>query len=263
MKKLPLKFKLSELALLIFELNLFAAGLVMIHAALWGSSSALYIPARALIAMMPAAMSVGFAFWLVYRLRCLRQAENRRWALAGATCLGIVALSFGAAVGKLNVIHMSEPFQQAVASAIDNPLLKHAGLSSLLAFMSIGLIFSITFIFKAAKGPFASKDTTEQLSIQLSRLSEKIVQGWSDSLVAKVDGFLKDGEVDKATDFYLEKTGCSEDEASIIVADWPEQRLVLQVEQLNQSLTDEAGPAETQSRRGAVSTGAATSPGTA
>lgn len=263
MKKLPLKFKLSELALLIFELNLFAAGLVMIHAALWGSSSALYIPSRVFIAMMPAAMSVGFAFWLVYRLRCLRQAENRRWALAGATCLGIVSLSFGAAVGKLNVIHMSEPFQLAVASAIENPLLKQAGLSSLLAFMAIGLIFSVTFIVKAAKGPFALQDTTEQLSAQLSRLSEKIVHGWSDSLVAKIDSFLKVGEVDKAIDFYLEKTGCSEDEASIIVADWPEQRLVLQIEQLNRSLTDEEGPAETQARRKVVSTGTASSSGTA
>jgi hypothetical protein len=263
MKKLPLKFKLTELALLIFELNLFAAGLVMIYAALWGSSSVLYIPAQVLIAMMPAAMSVGFAFWLVYRLRCLRQAENRRWALAGATCLGIVALSFGAAVGKLNMVHMSEPFQLAVSSAIHNPLLKHAGLSSLLAFMSIGFVFSLTFIFKAAKEPFAAKDTTEQLNAQLGQLSERIVQGWSDSLVAKVDGFLNDGQIDKAVDFYLKETGCSKDEASIIIADWPEQRLVLQVEQLNRSLTDEAGQAGEQNRRGTVSTGAAASSGTA
>ena len=259
MKKLPLKFKLSELLLLIFELNLFVAGFVMIHAALTGKSAALYIPAQSLTGMLPALMTVGFSIWLVYRLRCLRRAENRRWALAGAWCLGIVAMSFGAAVGKLNMVHMSDPVQSAVASAIHSPLLKQAGLSSLLAFLSIGFIFSITFILKAARGPFAAKDTSQQLQAQLSQLSERIVEGWSESLVAKIDAFHECGEVDKAIDCYLKKTGSSQDEASIVIADWPEQRLMLQIELLNQSLSEDAGRAGD----GKVSVGTVTSSGTA
>lgn len=259
MKKLPLNFKLSELLLLVFELNLFVAGVVMINAALTGSNTALYIPAQSLMAMLPALMTVGFAIWLVYRLRCLRQAKNRRWALAGAWCLGIVALSFGAAVGKLNTVHMSDTFQSAVATAIHSPLLKQAGLSSLLAFLSIGLIFSITFLFKAAKGPFVTKGAAEQIQAQLSQLSEKIVRDWPESLVAKIDKLLKKGEVRQAITFYVGNTGCSHDEASIIIADWPEQRLMLQIELLNKSLAED--PDVTQ--RAGVSAEKVPSPGTA
>lgn len=235
-KKLPLKFKLSELLVLVFELNLFAAGLMMVYAALTGSSKALYIPAEALAGMLPAAMTVGFAFWLVYRLRCLRQAESRRGALIGAWCLGMVALSFGAAVGKLNTIHMSEPFQAALSSAIQDPILKRAGLTSLLAFMSIGFIFSVTFVYKAAKGPFASKYDREQLHAQLSRLSQQIVRDWPESLVGRVDMLLECGEIDEAIAFYQQKTGSTKDAASIVIADWPEQRLMLQIELLSSSV---------------------------
>lgn len=259
MKKLPLNFKFSELLLLVFELNLFVAGVVMINAALTGSNTALYIPAQSLLAMLPALMTVGFGIWLVYRLRCLRKAENRRWALAGAWCLGIVALSFGTAVGKLNTVHMSDTFQSAVAGAIHSPLLKQAGLSSLLAFMSIGFIFSITFLFKAAKGPFAMKDTAEQLQAQLGQLSEKIVQDWPESLVAKIDEILKKGEVQQAITFYVANTGCTHDEASIIIADWPEQRLMLQIELLNNSLAEDANVTQQDD----ASTEKVTSPGTA
>lgn len=240
MKKLPLKFKLSELLLLVFELNLFAAGILMVYAAVTGSNTALYIPARALAGMLPAVMTVGFAMWLVYRLRCLRQAEKRSWALVGAWCLGIVALSFGAAVGKLNMIHMSEPVQATISAAINSPLLKRAGLGSLLAFMSIGFIFSITFVYEAAKGPFVPKDTSGQLHAQLSQLGQKIVHDWPESLVPKIDAFLECDEVDEAIEFYQAKTRCSEDEAAIVIADWPEQRLMLQIDLLNTTVAENA-----------------------
>lgn len=237
-EKLPLKFKLSELLLLVFELNLFAAGLMMVYAAVAGSSQALYIPAEALAGMLPAILTVGFAIWLVYRLRCIRQAESRKWALAGAWCLGIVALSFGAGVGKLNMLYMSQPIQTAFSSAIQDPILKRAGLSSLLAFMSIGFIFGVTFVYKAARGPFVSKNTSEKLHTQLTQLSQQIVGDWSDSLVARIDSLIEDGEIDKAIDVYKEKIGASEDAASIVIADWPEQRLMLQVELLNSAVAD-------------------------
>ena len=175
---------------------------------------------------------------LIERLRCIRQAESRKWALVGAWCLGIVALSFGAGVGKLNMVHMSEPLQTAFSSAIHDPILKRAGLSSLLAFMSIGFIFGVTFVYKAAKGPFLSKDTSEKLHSQLTQLSQQIVGDWSESLVARIDTLIEDGEIDKAIDVYKEKTGATEDAASIVIADWPEQRLMLQVELLNSAVAD-------------------------
>ncbi len=244
-EKLPLKFKLSELLVLVFELNLFAAGLMMVYAAVTGSSQALYIPAEALAGMLPALMTVGFSIWLVYRLRCIRQAESRRWALAGAWCLGIVALSFGAAVGKLNMLQMSEPLQTALASAIQDPILKRAGLSSLLAFMSIGFIFGVTFVYKAAKGPFVAKDTSEKLHTQLTQLSQQIVGDWSETLVARIDAFLEAGQIDQAIDLYQQKTAASEDAASIVIADWPEQRLMLQVELLNSAMAENAAVPKT------------------
>ena len=188
--------------------------------------------------MLPAILTVGFAIWLVYRLRCIRQAESRKWALAGAWCLGIVALSFGAGVGKLNMLYMSQPIQTAFSSAIQDPILKRAGLSSLLAFMSIGFIFGVTFVYKAARGPFVSKNTSEKLHTQLTQLSQQIVGDWSDSLVARIDSLIEDGEIDKAIDVYKEKIGASEDAASIVIADWPEQRLMLQVELLNSAVAD-------------------------
>jgi len=240
MKNLSLKFQLHEMLLLIFELYLFVAGIVMIVSVITGSSRGLYFPADALTVMLPGVMTVSFATWLVYRLRCLRQARAPGWALIGALCLSIVAISFGAAVGKLNMIHMSAGFQEAITEMIHDPLLKRASVASLMAFLSVGTIFGLLFIARAAKGPFSPQDRSQELHDQLCRLSQKVVRNWPETVVAKVDAFLECGEVDQAIEYYRKKTRCTEDVSAIVIADWFEQRLVLQVEQLNRSLVTDA-----------------------
>ncbi|MFP6763760.1 MAG: hypothetical protein VB858_09080 [Planctomycetaceae bacterium] len=240
MQRLSLKFQLNEMLLLVFELYLFVAGIVMVVSAITGSTAGLHFPADSLTVMLPGVMTVGFATWLVYRLRCLRQARARGWAMAGALCLSLVAISFGAAVGKLNMIHMSAWFQESITEMIHDPLLKRASLASHLAFLSVGTIFGLLFIAKAAKGPFTPQDRSQELHNQLSQLSQKIVRNWSESLVAKVDAFLECGEVDQAIEYYRKKTRCTEDTSAIVIADWLEQRLVLQVEQLNRTIVKDS-----------------------
>ena len=107
-KNLQLTFGLNEILLLVLELNLGFAGLVMITTSLSGESSQLYVSARAMTDMLPALFCVGFASWLVYRLRCVRKAKNRVAGLVGAMCLGVVALNFGAAVGKLSMVCLTD-----------------------------------------------------------------------------------------------------------------------------------------------------------
>jgi len=236
MKNLTTKFHLNEMLLLVFELYLFVAGIVMVISVIIGSSTGLYFPADALTVMLPGVMTVGFATWLVYRLRCLRQARARGWALVGSLCLSLVAISFGAAVGKLSMIHMSAGFHESITEMIHDPLLKRASLASQMAFLSVGTIFGLLFIARAAKGPFLPQDRSRELHEQLCQLSQKVVRNWPESVVAKVDALLECGEVDQAIQYYRKKTRCTEDASAIVIADWFEQRLVLQVEQLNRSM---------------------------
>jgi hypothetical protein len=167
MKNLRLTFGLNEILLLALEINLGFAGLVMIAASLSGQSSQLYASARTMTGMLPALFCVGFASWLIYRLRCIRQAKNRAAGLAGAMCLGVVALSFGAAVGKLSMVCMTDGFQQAVNDSISSPLQKQAGLMSFLAFIGIGLVFGATFVLRAGKSDDVKGVSTESLHEQI------------------------------------------------------------------------------------------------
>ena len=240
-KKLRLTFTLNEILLLGLEINLGFAGLVMITAALTGQSHQLYAPARTMTGMLPALFCVGFASWLVYRLRCVRQAKNRVAGLAGAMCLGIVALSFGAAVGKLSMVCMTEGFREAVNFSINSPLQKQAGLMSFLAFIGIGLVFGATFVLRAGKGGDVENVSSETLHEQIGEIGQRFVGDWSEQLVSRMDSFMTAGNALAAIGVYRHETGCTAEEASRVVDDWPEQRLRLQLELLTSRLQTPAG----------------------
>ena len=235
-KKFRLTLGLNEILLLILELNLGFAGLVMIAASLNGQSSQLYASARAMTGMLPALFCVGFASWLVYRLRCIRQAKNRVAGLVGALCLGIVALSFGAAVGKLSMVCMTDGFKDAVNYSINSPLQKQAGLVSFLAFIGIGLAFGATFVLRAGKGNDVGTVSSESLHEQIVELGQQVVGDWSAQLVARMDEFIASGDAESAIGIYRQETSCSAAEASRVIDDWPEQRLRLQLELLKNRL---------------------------
>jgi hypothetical protein len=235
-KKLKLTFGLNEILLLVLEINLGFAGLAMIAAAFSGQSSQLYAPARTMIGMLPALFCVGFASWLVYRLRCVRLAKNRAAGLAGATCLGIVALSFGAAVGKLSMVCMTDGFRDAVNYSINSPLQKEAGLMSFLAFIGIGLVFGATFVLRVGKSEDITPVSKESLRDQINELGQRVVGDWSEQLVCRMDALVADGDVLAAIGIYRRETSCTAEEASRIVDDWPEQRLRLQLEFLTKRL---------------------------
>ena len=234
--KFKLPFQLSEIALLIFELNLGIAGLVMVASALSGSAARLYLPATVMAGMFPVLLTVGFAAWLVHRHRCLSRARHRGWALFGATCMGFVALGFGAAVGKLNMTFFSDAYQDGLNAAIADPVLKRAGLNSLLAFIGIGLVFAVTFIRRAGRGPWDDAHSVQKLHVQLSQLGQSVVANWSEQLVSRIDVLMNQGAESEAIAAYRAAVGCSLQEASAVISDWPEQRVRLEIELLTQQL---------------------------
>ncbi len=234
--KFKLSFRLTEIMLLIFELNLGVAGLAMIYSAVFGPATHLYLPAHVLAGLMPAILTVGFAAWLVYRYRCISRARHRAAGLFGALCLGIVALSFGAAIGKLNTVFFSEIHETALAEAIADPLIKRAGLMSLLTFIGIGFIFSVTFVLRAARGPWANGASHEELHARISAIGSHMVKDWTERLVPRIDRLLNEDNIQQATLAYREATGCSQEEAAAIIGDWPEQRLRLELETLSSAL---------------------------
>jgi hypothetical protein len=208
----------------------------MITASLSGESSQLYVSARAMTGMLPALFCVGFASWLVYRLRCVRKARNRAAGLVGAMCLGIVALSFGAAVGKLSMVCMTDGFREAVNYSIDSPLQKQAGLMSFLSFIGIGLVFGATFVLRAGKGDDVQGLVDESLHEQIGEIGQRYVGDWSEQLVSRMDALITDGDLVAAIGIYRNETSCTAEEASRVVDDWPEQRLRLQLELLTNRL---------------------------
>jgi hypothetical protein len=227
-------------------LNLFVAGLLMISAALGLKWFSLYVPAEWLAATMPAMLCVGFAFWLVYRLRTVREAKSRRWALTGATCLAIVAMSFGAAVGKLSMVFSTDTFESFIFASIHDPSFKRAGLLSMLAFTAIGFVFGLTFIRRAARGPWSSTtESTEHVRKQLSRLGERVIQDWDDQLVSRIDSLVEQNMTQEAVALFKKETCASQEEAKATIADWPEHRVRLQVDLLCNTFAERKPALET------------------
>lgn len=236
-KKFKLSFRLAEILLLVFELNLGLAGLAMIYSAFAGPATKLYLPAQVLASMLPATLTVCFAGWLVYRHHCLARAKSRAWGLLGATLLGFVAIGFGAAVGKLATTFSSDIYQAGLNTAIADPELKRAGLPSLLAFLAIGGVFAITFILRTARCQWRTTESSlDDLHSKLSHLSERVVANWSEQLVPRIDSLLEQGQKAEAVMAYRQSTNCSLEEASYAIADWPEHRLRLEVELLSEQL---------------------------
>ncbi len=244
-KKFTLPFRLAEILLLVFELNMGLAGLVMVYSAFAGPAAKLYLPALVMVSLMPGIMTVCFAGWLVYRHHCLARAKSRTSGLIGATLLGFVAIGFGAAVGKLVTTFYSDVFLAGVNAAISDPELKRAGLGSLLAFLSIGCVFAVTFILRAGRSQWRTNETSlDELHAKLHELGSRVVANWSEQLVPRIDALLDADQQAEAISLYREATGCGLDEASYAIADWPEQRLRLEVELLSAELqkSDECNP---------------------
>lgn len=230
-------FRLTELLLLAFELNLALAGVLMIVAACRGNTGGLYLPSEALLAVLPAGLLVGFSTWLVYRLRCVSRIQHRGTGLLAAVGLGIVAISFGAAVGKLSMVFSTDRFDVAVAAISRDPVTREAGLTGLLAFTFIGLVFGVTFVLRAGRSAPVAKPTLESLHVQIQELSRQVVSNWSDRLVQRVDQLVAADRIAAAEQLYQSETGCSSEVASQVIADWPEQRLRLEVELLSECLS--------------------------
>lgn len=230
-------FRLTELLLLAFELNLALAGMLMIAAACRGNTGGLYLPGEALLAVLPAGLLVGFSAWLVYRLRCVTRIRHRGTGLLAAAGLGVVAISFGAAVGKLSMVFSTDRFETAVAAISRDPVTREAGLTGLLAFTFIGLVFGATFVLRAGRSASVAKPTLESLHVQIQELSRQVIRNWPDRLVHRVDQLVAADRIAAAEQLYQLETGCSPDTASQVIADWPEQRLRLEVELLSECLS--------------------------
>lgn len=235
-KKLRLRFRLGEILLLVFELNMAAAGLLMVSSAAGLTEGWLYRPAEVLFGMLPAILVVGFAAWLVHRLRCVSQARDRRWGLVAAVCLGIVAISFGAGVGKMAIVCMTEAHHQSVRGVIHDPLTKYASLSGLTSFTLIGLVFAVTFILRAGRATWRAHQSQDVLHERLSRLGERVIENWDQQLVPRIDSLLEQESTVQAVRLYRTEFNCSLDEATDVIADWPEQRLRLELELLSNNL---------------------------
>lgn len=231
-KQRRLTFRFSELLLLVFEINLGFACMAMIAATFSGQFGQLYAPARSLMSMLPAMLCVGFASWFLYRVRCIRQADSQVAGLLGAVCLALVALSFGAAVGKLSMVCMTDGFQEAVEYAISNPLQKLAGRMSLLAFIGIGLVFGATFVLQAGRRDHANSVSNDSLHFQIGNIGQRVIQNWSEQLVTRIDALVQCGDHAAAVRMYEQETGSNKEDATRVIDDWPEQRLRLQLEVL-------------------------------
>ena len=236
MKRFNRNFKLGEVLLLVFELNMFVAGLVMVGSAMVPELGGLYRPAVSLVGMFPAVMTVGFAAWLVYRMRCLRQARQRGWAVVGAFGLSVVAISFGAAVGNLNMLLMTETVNGAVRTALNDPLTRQASLTSLLAFIGIGVAFGIMFVLRAGRGPWPGEQSIEALQSQLDEIGRRVVTGWSESTVAKIDRLVEDGDTRQAVQLYQQTSACTREEALLVIDDWAAHRLKLELDLIAESI---------------------------
>jgi hypothetical protein len=234
--KFKLTMRLTEIMLLIFELQIGLAGVAMVLSAITGDGSLLYLPANVLAGLIPAILTVGFAAWLVYRFRCISRARHRAWALLGATCLGFVAMGFGAAIGKLNGFFFSDIYAKALVTAVGDQQLKHAGLTSLLAFLGIGFVFAVTFILRAARGPWEHETNSDELHARLNRLGAKLIPDWSEQLVGQIDRHLATQDVTAAIEVYRQATGANLDVATCVIGDWPEERLRIELDLLTNSV---------------------------
>ena len=234
--KFRLRFQPGEILLLVFELNMAAAGLLMVSSAMGLTNGWLYRPAEALAGMLPAFLVVGFAAWLVYRLRCVGQAQDRRWGLVAALCLGLVAISFGAGVGKLALVCLTTAHHQVIHNLIHDPLTQHATFSGLAAFLMIGGVFALTFILRAGRATWRVKQSQHFLHERLSRLGEQVVDNWEQQLVPRIDRLLEQEATQQAIRLYQSELQCSLDEAVDVIDDWAEQRLRLVLELLSDNL---------------------------
>jgi hypothetical protein len=235
-KKFRLRFQLSEILLLVFELNMAAAGLLMVSSAMGLTNGWLYRPAEALAGMLPAFLVVGFAAWVVYRLRCVGQAQDKGWGLIAAVCLGLVAISFGAGVGKLAMVCMTTAHHQVIRNVIHDPLMQHATFSGVTAFLMIGGVFAVTFILRAGRATWRGKRSQHFLHERLSRLGEQVVDNWEQQLVPRIDRLLEQDATGQAIRLYQSERQCSRDEAVDVIGDWAEQRLRLELELLSDNL---------------------------
>lgn len=242
--KFRLRFQPGEMLLLVFELNMAAAGLLMVSSAMGLTNGWLYRPAEALAGMLPAILVVGFAAWLVYRLRCVGQAQDRRWGLVAALCLGLVAISFGAGVGKLAMVCLTTAHHQVIRNVIHDPLTQHATYSGLAAFLMIGGVFAVTFVLRAGRATWRVKRSQHYLHERLSRLGEQVVDNWDQQLVSRIDRLLEQEATEQAIRLYQSELQCSRDEAVDVIGDWAEQRLRLELELLSDNLqaSDSAVP---------------------
>ena len=231
-----LSFRINELFVLLFELLVGSAGLMMIVSALRGNATGLDLPALALSGLLPGILVVGYSSWLVYRLRCVGRARSRFWGLVGAACLGVTAIGFGAAVGKLSLVFMSPYYSHTVEAIVSDPLQREAGLSTLLAFMGIGFVFGVTFVMRAGKRVWQDGGSSESLHRQVSAIGETVVSDWREQLVSQIDVLVEAGRSQEAIRLYVQRTGCSLDEASCTIADWSAQRLRLELEVLGREL---------------------------
>jgi len=242
MKKFRLRFQLGEILLLVFELNMAAAGLLMVSSAAGVTNGWLYRPAEALAGMLPAFLVVGFAAWLVYRMRCVGQAQNRRWGLVAAVCLGLVAISFGAGVGKLAMVCLTTAHHQTVRDVIHDPLTRHATFGGLTTFTMIGSVFAVMFILRAGQATWRVKQSREFLHERLSRLGEQVVENWEQRLVPRIDHLLAQDATAQAIQLYRSEFQCSLDEATDVIADWDAQRLCLELQLLSDNLQTPDAP---------------------
>lgn len=229
-------FRLTDLLVLAFELNLALAGVFMIVASVRGNTSGIYLPAEAIVGMLPAILVVGFAAWMVYRMRCVSRAVNRWQGLLAAGGLGIVAISFGAAVGKLSMVFSTDMFELAVSDISHDPLAREAGLCGLLTFTLIGFVFGSAFVLRAGKATPAPVMGAESLHSRLQQLGQRVVHNWNAQLVSRVDELVRNERHEAAARLYQSETGCPAEQAAQIIDDWPEQRLQLELELLERSL---------------------------
>lgn len=229
-------FKLPELMMLVFELILGASGVLMLLAAVRGNTAGMDIPAQALMRLFPVLLCVSFAAWLVFRLRCLGQAQNRDWGQVGAVCLTFVALGFGTAVGRLGMVTMTAPFRSSLDRLLADPLTREAGMTSYFSFLWIGLVFGITFFLRVGTRRFQVETSQEALHAQLNEIGQRVVGDWSEQLVARIDQLVAQGKRREAIQLYEQEARCNFNEASLTIADWDAHRLRLQIDLLRDSL---------------------------
>jgi len=208
----------------------------MLIAALRGNPAGMDLPAHAMIRLLPVILCVGFAAWLVFRLKCLGQASNRRWGQIGAVCLTFVALGFGSAVGRLGMVTMSAPFRDAFDQLLADPIARKAAETSSFSFLWIGLVFGITFFLRVGTRRFQTKSSPDALHAQLDEIGRSVVSDWPERLVARIDRLLDEGRRHDAIRIYQQESGCDFDEASLTIADWDAHRLRLQIDLLRHSL---------------------------